>query len=138
VFVHPAIGAECHRFVMEKMCKAARGELGADCKMPTKAESYVAFLDLCFVVGAAKDQRGGQQDTEDEREEEEEGVRQQGIVATGIKSGRKWHTFGVKGFDVSKGQLKHVRAVSYTSYRHSAGVKKRAPLENGHVEHTPI
>ena len=90
-------------------------------KMPSKAESYVAFLDLCFVVGAngsdAKERGDDQAVPEIEKEIAVEGEGgEQGelewggggggggageTVDLGLRSGRKWHAFGIKGFDVS-------------------------------------
>ena len=109
-------------------------------RMPAKAESYIAFLDLCFVVWVnsndakkckvdakegeekgdgedAKDGEGTGGDVDDE--EEDIGGENQGDEANvagrggetgdlGLRSGRKWHTFGMKGFDVSEENECHI------------------------------
>ena len=63
--------SEAHRFILDKMVKAVTDGLTTGSKMPAKAESYIAFLDLCFVVGAnANDSKkwGGDDEEVEERE----------------------------------------------------------------------
>ena len=109
--------SEAHRFILDKMVKAVTDGLTTGSKMPAKAESYIAFLDLCFVVGAnANDSKkwGGGDEEVEERELENavegEGGDQEDLewgggggggetVDLGLRSGRKWHAFGIKGFD---------------------------------------
>ena len=78
------------RFILDKMVRAVTdGRTGS--KMPGKVESYVAYLDLCFVVGAnandshraGDDVEGGEGGGEEkEREEAPESEEEQGLNST--------------------------------------------------------
>ena len=66
------------RFILDKMVRAVTdGRAGS--KMPGKVESYVAYLDLCYIVGAnasdshrsGDDYEGGEGETGEEKEREE-------------------------------------------------------------------
>ena len=79
------------RFILDKMVRAVTdGRAGS--KMPGKVESYVAYLDLCYIVGAnasdshrsGGDAEGGEGDAgeEEKREEAPESEEEQGLYST--------------------------------------------------------
>ena len=66
------------RFILDKMVRAVTdGRAGS--KMPGKVESYVAYLDLCYIVGAnasdshrsGDDVEGGEGAAGEEKERED-------------------------------------------------------------------
>ena len=61
------------RFILDKMVRAVTDGLTGS-KMPAKAESYIAFLDLCFVVGANANDSLKCGSGEEEREKEDAAV----------------------------------------------------------------
>ena len=73
------------RFILDKMVRAVTdGRAGS--KMPGKVESYVAYLDLCYIVGAnasdshrsGDDVEGGEGAAGEEKEEAPESEEDQG------------------------------------------------------------
>ena len=77
------------RFILDKMVRAVTdGRAGS--KMPGKVESYVAYLDLCYIVGAnasdshrsGEDVEGGEGAAGEEREEAPESEEEQGLYST--------------------------------------------------------
>ena len=89
------LACTCHdmciifRFILDKMVRAVTdGRAGS--KMPGKVESYVAYLDLCYIVGAnasdshrsGEDVEGGEGAAGEEREEAPESEEEQGLYST--------------------------------------------------------